>query len=191
MNYTTEIWKDVQGYEDYYQVSNFGRVKSLQRKVPYFSSMSQKHTTFTVKECILKKVSIPSGYLFVRISKLNKYKNFYVHRLVAQAFIPNPGNKAYINHKDGVKTNNHIDNIEWATPSENAIHALATGLKVSQKGEDQGKARLSNEQALKIKTLCLTKTAEEIRIMMNFPKKDRHLIANIKCGRIWKHLKVG
>ena len=95
-----EIWKDIKGYEWKYQVSNYGRVKSLNYRR-------------TGNERLLKPILQPTGYLFVMLCK--PLKNFFIHRLVAEAFIPNPDNLPQVNHKDEDKTNNHVDNLEWCT----------------------------------------------------------------------------
>jgi hypothetical protein len=98
-----EIWKDVVGYEGYYQVSNLGRVKSLPR-------VNSKYP-----ETILKQWYIRKGYLQCQLSINNIRKAFYVHRLVAIAFIENPNNLPFINHKDEIKSNNVVYNLEWCT----------------------------------------------------------------------------
>lgn len=98
-----EIWKDIIGYEGLYQVSNFGRVKSFK-----FG-----------KERILKPGTNKYGYLIVILCKNGKVKHFYVHRLVAEAFIPNPHNYPCVNHKDECKTNNNVNNLEWCTYTYN------------------------------------------------------------------------
>lgn len=118
-----EIWKDIEGYEDLYQVSNMGRIKSLER-------YKENHGKLQKVEEKIKTMNIKnSGYQFVQLYKNNKYKNLMVHRLVAQAFIPNVDNKPQINHIDGNKLNNNVTNLEWCTNSENGKHAWDTGLK--------------------------------------------------------------
>ena len=99
-----EIWKDIKDYEGHYQVSNLGRVKSIK-----FG-----------KEIILKQhINIKGGYYYVCLLKNGKHKNYYVHRLVAEAFIPNSYNLPQVNHRDENKLNNNVDNLEWCTNEYN------------------------------------------------------------------------
>lgn len=101
-----EVWKDIKGYEGLYQISNFGKVKSL---------YSNK---------ILKNGNNGKGYLFVFLCKDKNSKRFYIHRLVAVHFLPLIGNKTQVNHIDGNKNNNKVDNLEWCTNKENLIHSV-------------------------------------------------------------------
>lgn len=117
-----EIWKDIEGYEGFYQVSNFGTIKSLSRYIKFGNKTRYSN------ERILKFHKDKDGYKKVILQKSGKAQNYLIHRLVAQAFIPNPDNKPQINHKDGDKQNNKVDNLEWCTPSENMIHAFKTEL---------------------------------------------------------------
>ena len=117
-----EIWKDIKGYEGYYQVSNLGRVKSLSRK------QRNWRCEFVTKEKILNPYYDTHGYRVVSLRKNNTNKKISVHRLVGKAFIPNTENKPEINHIDGNKENNVVTNLEWVTYSENLIHAWRTGL---------------------------------------------------------------
>lgn len=107
-----EIWEDSPVYPEYYQVSNMGRVKSKWRRCK-----------------ILKPEVMKKGYLRVDLAAKNKASSkVMVHRLVALAFIPNPENKPAVNHINGNKADNRVENLEWCTIKENTIHALNTGL---------------------------------------------------------------
>jgi Mn-dependent DtxR family transcriptional regulator len=116
-------WRPVLGYEGLYEVSNYGEVKSLTRK------RSCGKGFYYQEERILKQTFTTTGYKKVELSKDGKRKSLKVHRLVAIAFIPNPFNKEEVNHIDGDKINNNVNNLEWVTSSENSIHAIKTGLK--------------------------------------------------------------
>lgn len=118
-NFEGEIWKDIAGFEGFYQISNYGRVKSLRR---YKSNWSKKQI---VNEKIKRYSDNGHGYIIVPLSKNNKQKMFYVHRLVAIAFLQNPLNLPEINHKDENKSNNKIDNLEWCTGLYNANYGSA------------------------------------------------------------------
>lgn len=114
----TEIWLPVVGYEDLYQVSSLGNVKSI-------------NYNRTWKEKILKKWN--NRYVNVRLYKKWIYKNILVHRIVAIAFITNPGNKETVNHKNWIRTDNWLVNLEWNTRSENQKHAYSIGLQKIKK----------------------------------------------------------
>lgn len=117
-----ENWKDIPGYEGYYQVSDLGNVRSLNRQVLRCSKK------INIAGRPLNLTFDKDGYLYCRLCKDSKPRAYKVHRLVAQAFIPNAQNKPQVNHLDGDKTNNHVENLEWCTISENQIHAFRTGL---------------------------------------------------------------
>lgn len=112
-----EIWKDIEGYEGLYQVSNLGRVKSLERKVSTINNGTKclKH----IDESILKPIKISNGYITINLYINGIRKKHFVHRLVANAFIPNPNNYSQVNHKDENKENNSVDNLEWCTSKYN------------------------------------------------------------------------
>lgn len=118
-----EAWKDIEGYEGLYQVSNLGRVKSLDHIIK-----TKRNKDMLIKGKI-KTITIgKDGYCVVNLQHKDSKKLFKVHRLVAQAFIPNPHNKTEVNHIDTNKTNNMVDNLEWVTSEENIQHAIDNGL---------------------------------------------------------------
>lgn len=110
-----EIWKDIQGYEGLYQISNLGRVKSYR----------QWKRASCPAEYILKNSIANNGYCQITLYKDRKKKKFLVHRLVAEAFIPNPKNLPHINHKDENPSNNNVNNLEWCTPQYNNCYGTA------------------------------------------------------------------
>jgi len=113
-----EIWKDIKGYEGKYQVSNFGRVKSVER-----FRVGNKGAKTLVPERIRIQSVKSNGYNEVTLWSNAKNINAKVHRLVAVAFIDNSDNKPTVNHKNGIKTDNRVENLEWATRSENSQHS--------------------------------------------------------------------
>ena len=117
-----ENWKDIKGYEGFYQVSDCGRIKSLERDVFNYRGTLTRHT----EEKILAPALNGIGYSFVNLHKNGKSKVILVHRLVAEAFIPNPENKPQVNHKDEVKSNNAVDNLEWCTSKYNVNYGTRT-----------------------------------------------------------------
>ena len=112
---TEEVWRDIEGYEGLYQVSNMGRVKSLERT--YIDKIGRERY---VKECILKPAMDKGGYLRVGLCDGKKRKTFKLHRLVCEAFHENPDNKPQVNHINEIKTDNRASNLGWATARENS-----------------------------------------------------------------------
>ena len=113
-----EIWHPCAGYETHYEVSNLGNVRSIERMVLHEEGGLKRNPSK-----VLKQGKGSNGYLTVSFSVDSIKSNHSVHRLVARAFIPNESNKPQVNHKDGNKHNNHVDNLEWMTRSENGLHA--------------------------------------------------------------------
>lgn len=159
-----EEWKTIPDYPAY-QVSNFGRVKSFKRS----------------KSRILKSVVNCKGYLCVELCKNGKGKLFFVHRLVAQAFIPNPENKPEINHIDGHPLNNHFSNLEWCTRAENMRHAVDTGLQPS--GENSYQAKLTVEQVRYIRENPDNLNIAQLADLFGVSFAN---ISRIQLGKIWK-----
>ena len=117
---TTEIWKPIKGYEGLYEVSNLGRVKSVARNM--------------IRKTYIKK---DKGYEIIMLCKNGRGKNHSVHRLVAEAFIPNPYGKREINHKDYNRANNNVANLEWVTRVENIVYSLPNRPKEKNIGENE------------------------------------------------------
>lgn len=117
-----EVWKDIEGFEDIYKISNMGRVKALERDIqhkkgPHFNQV------YHFRERIMTPTLRGEGYLGVSLSKNNHITAVLIHRLVAKAFIPNPNGLPEVNHIDGDKTNNSVDNLEWCSRKDNARHS--------------------------------------------------------------------
>ena len=130
----SEVWKGVAGYEGVYQVSNLGRVRSVDRLVKYSDGRK-----YTYKGKIIKPTCDKGGYTTVNLYKNGKVKGKYIHRLVAEAFIPSHNNYLEINHKDEDKTNNHVANLEWCTREYNINYGKRTE-KASQAQSKRVKA---------------------------------------------------
>lgn len=121
-----EIWKDVPNYEENYQASTMGRIKSKDRYI--YNKYNKSNTFYPGK--ILKLNQKRHGYLSVDLAKNGKTKTMQVHRIIANTFIPNPENKPQINHINAIKTDNRVQNLEWVTAEENREHAKENNLYV-------------------------------------------------------------
>ena len=121
-----EIWKDIVNYEDEYEVSNLGRIR---RKSGIVNSGIKNSNSRFIKGGILKQHLKRNGYLSVDLSKNHKVKTISVHRIVATAFLEFIDDKNQVNHKNGNKQDNRVENLEWVNASENRIHAFETGLQ--------------------------------------------------------------
>lgn len=148
-----EIWKDIEEYKGRYQVSNLGRVRSLDR-------ISVQHKHFgdvfrPIKGKIMSNTIGKRGYAYVHLCNENNARNNSIHRLVAQAFIPNPNNLPCINHKDENKTNNNVENLEWCTYSYNNSYGThSERISLANKGKHRSaEARKKYSEARKGKHL--------------------------------------
>lgn len=181
-----EIWKDIKGYEGFYQVSNTGKVKSLDRTTVYKNGRVCK-----LKSKLLKLNDNSKGYLWVYLSKENVSKSFYIHRLVAVTFLDNIENYKEVNHLNAIKSNNHVSNLEWCTRVQNMQHAYDNNLRIPKGavGERNAKAKLNERQVKEIYDLYLGKelTQKEIAKIYNI---DRTIVSGITIGKYWKHLNL-
>lgn len=172
-----EEWKDIKDYEGLYQVSNFGRVRSLPKEwITGWNNVKRKHSGFILKP------SNHGGYLAVTLSKnkINKYKS--VHRLVLQAFIGE--SNLDCNHKDGDKSNNYLNNLEYCTESENALHAYKIGLNKNI-GENHRSSKLNNDIIKNIRENKFGLTTREFASCYGITKQTVHDILN---KRTWAHV---
>ena len=119
-----EIWKDIPGYEGLYQVSSLGRIKSVERMV-YIQMPDGRHSYWRHKKEKIKTTPVfgSAGYCQLMLYKGNVGKMFQVHRIVCLAFIPNPNNLPTVNHKNGIRTDNRLDNLEWCSYRDNELHS--------------------------------------------------------------------
>jgi hypothetical protein len=174
-----EIWKNIEGYDGWYQVSNMGRVRSWKHKGVLKQKMKNPR--------ILSPGRLSSGYRQVGITDIDgKRKSKYISRLVASAFISNIDNKPQVNHIDGNKDNNRASNLEWVTDKENKHHANNTGL-MKNKGEDNQYSKLTEEDVLEIRSAyklgCFTQ--KEIGNAYNVKQA---IVSKILNRKLWKHI---
>lgn len=154
-----EVWKDIAGYEGLYQVSDLGRVKSL-----------AKHCKFHRKTPTIRKQFLnEDGYLVLQLFKNNEFISVGVHRLVALAFIPNPENKAEVNHKKGIKIDNRATELEWNTPKENVNNSFLINGNYVLKAEKHPQSKLTNLQVTQMRQEYIKgKRGEIIRLSLKY-----------------------
>jgi len=180
-----EIWKPASGFEDFIIVSNNGDVRSIPRE--YISITPQgKSCIKRVHGKLLKQYVSNSGYMRVGIGINGKIYTVSVHRLVALTFIINPNRFKQVNHIDGNKCNNIVNNLEWCSASNNQIHAIKLGLVTIKKGTERAFAKLDDDSVRAIRD-AINKGVPYKIISKNFgvcPSK----ITFIKQGKAWKHV---
>ena len=168
-----EEWKPIEGYEGLYEISNYGQVNNIKRN-KLLKPYSSTHLI----------------YPRVNLSKNKKAKLHYHHRLLAKAFIPNPEDLPEINHKDGDKTNNSLENLEWVSHVQNVRHAFEEGLNLAAtklQGENSSMSKLTDGEVVRIRSLykpyfySMNKLAKEFGVSVQN-------IYMIVSGKTWKHL---
>lgn len=175
-----EEWREIKGYEGYYEVSNIGNIRSMERYV------NSKNKSIALKKAKSINMSKRGAYISVKLSKENKEKTFSVHRLVALMFIPNPENKLEVNHIDGNKMNNFVGNLEWCTRSENGLHSYKNGLQSGRKGSKHHFTNLREYDIIQM-FFDLNKglTKREISIKYGLSYSN---ICKILRGKTWRHV---
>lgn len=178
-----EIWKSVENYEGILEVSNFGNVRTLTRIVKT-NVVNQSGYCCTVEKTIKGKLCSlrqKKGYLQIAVRTPGKRHWLLVHRLVAKAFLSEIKDKPKINHKDGNKENNHVDNLEWCTDSENQVHALKMGLCKNE--EKHYKAKLTKEKVNEIRNSKDSSTVEALKYGVH-----KSTIKSIRKYKTWKYV---
>jgi hypothetical protein len=166
-----EVWKDVKDFEGLYQVSNLGNVKRLKSKGALI-------------ERLIGRSIDRYGYVKRVLCKNGKMFYFTEHRLVGMAFVENPQNKATVNHINGIKTDNRVENLEWNTDLENKQHAVKNGL-MDFKGVNHSKCKLTEQQVLEIREIGFSQTRTSLSKKYGV---CRNSILGIITGKYWSHI---
>ena len=191
-----EIWKDIEGYEGLYQVSNYGNIKSLSKVV------KNAYGVHRTEDKILKPQTKKDGYLQIQLSKNGKQKHYKVHRLVALTYIANPNNYPCVNHKDENKSNNHVSNLEWCTYEYNTNYGTRNK-RASEKLKGKMKNKKLTKQQLE-KRYRKVKCIEDNRVFNSIYEASIYCVgkktSNIcnclngrcltACGRHWVYVDV-
>ena len=185
LSMTEEIWKPVVGFEQSYEVSNTGKVRTTKRVVVYEPSARASGHTRVVPSIELRLGRDKDGYCTAMLcTKEAKRKNAKVHRLVAQAFLQNPDNLPQVNHKNGVKTDNSTGNLEWCTNEENRKHAVREFLHAT--GERLNKSHLKERDVQEIR--YLKKCGVDGVTIGRMYGVSHKLVSSIHTKRSWKYV---
>lgn len=176
------MFKDIQGYEGLYWIDHFGNILT-------------KNWRNTGKRSMLKPAADTKGYLRVALMKDGILTTHKVHRLVAIHFVPNPNNKPQVNHKDGIKSNNHYTNLEWCTGKENMQHAYNNGLsyklnpvnKIPKAGELNGQSLLTAPQVMEIRNKFKPRLTTRKELAIEYGVTES-CIKDIVARKSWKHI---
>ena len=176
-----EIWKDVIGWENYYQVSNTGYVRSKDRYIRNYRS------GLALTKGKLLSLNKTKGYLVATLFKDKIRERYPVHRLVALHFLSNAENKPTVNHINTIKDDNRVENLEWATGKEQQLHAVKMGLRDKTLGSNNNFSKLNDKQVLEIRELYSTGNLfqREIAEIYGIAEEHCHRIINKKS---WKHI---
>lgn len=168
-----EYFKEIVDFEKLYAISNLGNVKPLERRVEHPITGIQ-----IVKERILKP-DLRRGYQYISLCKNGIVKGFLIHRLVAVHFIDFIEEKNEVNHKNGIKTDNRVENLEWVNSSENQIHAVKNGLQAS--GSDHKNSKLNQNQVIEIRN-----SNESYSFLSKKYNVSKSCICSIKKNKTYK-----
>lgn len=174
-----EVWKDIKDFEGIYQISNHAKVKRLSRPISHWRGNMRN-----LPEKIIKQMTTTNGYLKVHLHKEGKMRTFSVHRLVLSHFVPNYDNLPTVNHIDGNKQNNNLDNLEWASLSRNAKNAYDIGLNRPNMGSKHNNSKVTEANVLFIRN---SKQLSNKKLAEMFGITDSNITA-IKKRKTWNHI---
>lgn len=175
-----EIWKDIIGYEGFYKISNYGKVKSLARLVKMGPNKFRQ-----TNEMFLNPSKSIHGYWRLCLQKNGKRNMHFIHRLIGKAFIPNPENKPEINHINGIRDDNSMDNLEWVTTLENQLHSVHVLKRKILRGNEVGNSILNPELILELKYMKQYFSYTKLQDIYEIDRATIHLAVT---GKNWKHL---
>ena len=177
-----ETWFPIDGYGGAYEVSDHGRVRSIARTRVFTDGRTRAYPSV-----ILAGQVGTHGYRAVALADgVDNTRTVVVHRLVAEAFLPEMPGKTWVNHIDGDKLNNAVSNLEWCTPKENTEHMMANGLARFARGSETGMAKLSESDVVVIRSLALRGVLQK-KLAANFGVAAP-VISNICARKAWKHV---
>lgn len=176
-----EIWKPIPGFGSSYEASSLGRIRSVDRMITAKNGIQRYFNA-----CVLMQQETGRRYRVVSLVGPDGIRTAKVHRMIAFAFIPNPRELKEVNHKNGDKLNNAVENLEWCSREQNNRHAIKMGLKLPRQGEKHGCAVLTNAQVLKIRELrSAGATGVDVARMFGVSTTT---ISDIHSRKIWKHI---
>lgn len=178
-----EIWKSIAGYEGYYEISSCGRVRSVERCVLKVGGCIERRKSHIMSTCIKR-----DGYAYISLTKNKITKSRRIHRLVAETLIPNPHCLEAVDHVNGIKTDNRVENLEWCTRAENTSRAFKLGL-TDKKGTKHHNHKLTDCDVIHIRDLYGRGKYNQYELADKFNISVTQ-ICNIVNNKIWKHIKL-